>query len=395
MLYNIPMPRTVLIIVTIALYLVPLAREMSERKMPAWEDAGVTRPLYPSASAQEALFTEGFVNNAEKSVMSHVSTIAPLPEGRMAAAWYSGSREGAKDVSVYLSFFAPETGSWSRPEVLVDRRSARCELGTYVKKVGNPVLHSQGDTLWLFYSTVAVGGWSGSSLNYKISHDRGVTWNKSRKMYLNPFFNLTNNVKNRPLPLDDGSFVLPVYHEFISKFSQAVRITPVTGDAVSIKAVRMTSRGSASQPSLVPAVDDDSVIAYYRSMGSEKQKHILTNRGEAAGRAWSALKDTPLPNPNSGFDTILMPDGTILAVINDSYKNRENLTLYALAPKAKRWEKLYVFENEKDEEFSYPSLARATDGTYHLTYTYKRKRIKHVMFNDQWIKEQAENADGS
>ena len=33
----------------------------------------------------------------------HASTIAELPNGDLLAAWYAGSREGAKDVAIFAS----------------------------------------------------------------------------------------------------------------------------------------------------------------------------------------------------------------------------------------------------------------------------------------------------
>ncbi len=154
----------------------------------------------------------------------------------------------------------------------------------------------------------------------------------------------------------------------------------------------MTRSGSAIQPSLLPAAESNSIRAFYRNMADSETKHILTSSSLDAGITWGPLKETALPNPNSGFDTVNTSSGDILAVINDSYEDRSNLTLFVSENGTGPWEKLYIFENTPDKEYSYPSLAQGTDGIYHLTYTYERKRIKHIMFNEIWITQLRGNA---
>ena len=44
------------------------------------------------------------------------------------------------------------------------------------------------------------------------------------------------------------------------------------------------------------------------------------------------------------------------------------------------WEAILTLEDQKKGEFSYPALIQANDGNLHLTYTYNRKNIKHLVF---------------
>jgi len=331
-------------------------------------------------------FSELFVNAEHAGTISHVSSITPLSDGSLACVWYQGSREGAKNVSIYISFFRSGASAWSEPIVLLSREQSSRELGRYVKKLGNPMIFSDSrKRLWLFYASVFAGGWSGASLNFKMSPDGGTTWLPSEKMILSPFFNLTNNVKNKAIELDDGSLLVPVYHEFITKYSQLVHFIP-GGDGVRYEIWNMTSEGKAIQPSIIPD-GNRRLTAFFRNMGDEKKKHILRSTSSDLGKTWTPLSETPLPNPNSGFDMIGLGNGAYLGVINDSFENRNNLTIVLSEDRGKTWRPVKVIESKKDSEYSYPSIVRDNSGTYHVTYTYERKKIKHIRFNEEWLKQ--------
>jgi len=330
------------------------------------------------------------VNGETPDMISHVSTIAPDGRGDLVCAWYSGSREGARDVSIYLARLDRETFTWSGPEVLMDRERSSRELGRYVKKLGNPVLVSGLEgRLWLFYASVFQGGWSGASVNYTVSGDGGRTWGESRKLILSPFFNLTNNVKNRGIVLANGTILLPVYHEFIRDFSQLLRFKPSSGadrDEDRYEIRKMTARGRAIQPALIYEGDEGGgrLLALFRNMA---KGHVLMSRSDDLGMSWSPLEASSLPNPDSGLDAIRMDDGGYLAVMNGSPADRSNLQIVLSRDRGNTWRTVAVLEDEPGKEYSYPSIVRSPDGLYHITYTYERRRIKHVAFNEAWIRE--------
>jgi len=51
------------------------------------------------------------------------------------------------------------------------------------------------------------------------------------------------------------------------------------------------------------------------------------------------------------------------------------------------------FSKEIHDEFSYPSLLQDEQGNYHLVYTWLRKRIKHVQFNEAWLTQKLTGGD--
>jgi predicted neuraminidase len=336
---------------------------------------------------KKPFYSEGFVTEERPGTISHVSSISPAGNNKMACVWYAGTREGARDVAIYFSIFDEEKATWTKPIILVDRGQCCRELKRYIKKVGNPLLFSDKEgRLWLFYASITFGGWSGSSLNYKISEDGGYTWSKSRKMILSPFLNLTNNVKNKGINFNDGSFIIPVYHEFIKKFSQLVWVRPTDSDGVKLEIRKITHQKKAIQPSLLYN-GGKNLSAFFRNMGPKGSSYILIAHSNDMGQSWSGLSDTHLPNPNSGFDMITLSDGSYLGVVNNSFTDRSNLSLVISRDIGKTWKILKVLENTPNREYSYPSINRSGRGFYHITYTYEKRRIKHIVFNEAWIKQ--------
>ena len=45
------------------------------------------------------------------------------------------------------------------------------------------------------------------------------------------------------------------------------------------------------------------------------------------------------------------------------------------------WQRVLTLEEEKGVEFSYPAVVQARDGLVHITYTWKRQRIRHVVLD--------------
>jgi predicted neuraminidase len=46
------------------------------------------------------------------------------------------------------------------------------------------------------------------------------------------------------------------------------------------------------------------------------------------------------------------------------------------------WIVIMTLERQKDE-FSYPAVIQASDGLVHITYTYMRRTIKHIVIDPE------------
>src|SRR5690606_16600927 len=97
----------------------------------------------------------------------------------LTAFWYGGTREGARDVSIYQAKLVGD--EWGAPKVVIDRKRMKGELDRHIRKIGNPIVYRHPDgRLWLFFVTVSVGGWAGSSISLAESTDDGQTWSRAR-----------------------------------------------------------------------------------------------------------------------------------------------------------------------------------------------------------------------
>jgi predicted neuraminidase len=366
------------------LYGLPLYQTYFSPREAGWANLEIREDLpTPATSDDKPYFASQFVNQAQPGVACHVSSIAVAGENRLICTWYAGSQEGARDVAIFSALYDEHRVTWTDPQKVLDPQQSSAELRRWVRKVGNAVVvNDRRGGLWLFYASM-LGGWSTTSLNYKVSRDEGKTWSASRKLLVSPFFNLTNNVKNKGVNLSRGAYLLPVYHEFLNKFSQVVLFRMNEANP-HFEIRRMTYSREAIQPALV-SQDGRTLAAFFRNSAGQGNRFILQAKSGDVGRNWSEVRATSLPHPNSGFDMIRLSDGAILGVVNYAFQERSDLSLVISRDEGKTWEKVEILENTPGREYSYPSLAR-TRQYYHLTYTYERKRIKHVVFNEAWLK---------
>ncbi len=383
----------ILIVLTVLLYAWPPGQWFHTEGTTATRFAEILPS--PSSIHGEPFKEEEFIA-APGNMQVHAASIAELKDNTLAAVWYGGKYEGSTDTCIYFTTRALGK-SWTPPVGIVNRASASKELNRYIKKIGNPLVFTdQDDRLVLLFVTVSVGGWSGSSLNIKVSSDRGRTWSRSQRLTLSPFFNVSELVRNNPLRLTDGGFVVPIYHEFIGIFSELLWLRPGdTEHAPVYFKTRFTWGMQYLQPAIV-GLAPNSVVAFHRS--GRRNSRIAMSLSRDVGMTWTTPQSLDLPNPGSGLNALPLSDGRVLLAFNDSSSRRDNLAL-AVSNKEpterehmerhgkelQQFQRAAVLENTPGEEFSYPYMLRTRDGKIHLVYTWRRERIKHVVFNEDWL----------
>lgn len=373
----------VLILLVCVVYLPLLVLPFSRSELP---DPGFRVSLPAVSRVAKPYFNKYFVCRNCENHQVHAASIAEVEPGKMMAIWYGGTREGSKDVAISAAYLDQGKSVWSRPKKIINREWARDSLNRYIKKLGNPVLMRDADKrLWIFFVSVSVGGWSGSSINYTISNDGGNQWSTARRLVTSPFFNISTLVKGTPVLYRDGSIGLPVYHEFLGRFGELLHIH-VNGR---INAKSRISYGNRSlQPVIVPTKQHE-VVALMRNSSSPHR--VLRAISSDSGKSWHRYAPTEVPNPDAAVSAVLVDPKTILMVYNHAESGRRNLSLAISHDKGKTWNRIYTIENDSNVangEYSYPYMIRDSAGEYHLVYTWNRTGIAYARFNRAWINKQ-------
>jgi predicted neuraminidase len=292
----------------------------------------------------------------------HASTLTENNEG-LIAAWFGGTAERNPDVGIWMSHFID--GSWTKP----------VEVANGIQHKGkrypcwNPVLFNTGKEILLFYKVgPSPSDWWGEMMT---SDDKGKTWSRSYRLPED----IHGPVKNKPLLLTNGDLLCPsstendgwrVHMEITSDNGLSWERTPALND-------RQTG---VIQPTLLihPA---GRIQMLCRSTGAQ----ILSSWSEDNGRTWSKPAPSGLPNPNSGIDAVTLKDGRKLVVYNHQIKGRNMLNI-SVSDDGTEWKAAVLLENDvKGKEFSYPAVIQTNDGLIHISYTWNRKLIKHVVID--------------
>jgi len=93
------------------------------------------------------------------------------------------------------------------------------------------------------------------------------------------------------------------------------------------------------------------------------------------GLTWGPMSPTDLPNPSAGIDAITLTDGRFLLVYNPTTRGRRRLAV-AISGDGQTWRPGVTLEDAQNGEYSYPAMIQTDDGQVHITYTWRRQRIK-------------------
>lgn len=346
------------------------------------------KQLAPVKSALASFRADWIPDTGAPSV--HAASLIALKDGAVRAFWFAGSREGAPDVVINTAVYDPQAARWSAPTVVVDRVGAERGLSRYIAKLGNPVPARMADgRMQLFFVTVSIGGWAGSSISTLISDDEGLTWGRPERLIASPLINLSTLVKSPPVIFADGRMGLPAYHEWIGRFGEFLRI-----DANQvIDKRRMSSGRSAIQPAIFVDSAQEASAFFRQTRPSSQPKRIPVSETANAGQSWSIGEDLEIANPNSAVAALTLSNGSRVLVLNNIEAGRYRLVMLMSETKTSPWKVAQVLEddeslaNDQRREFSYPYLITVNGEDAHLAYTWDRKKIRHMYFPTAWFKQ--------
>jgi len=322
----------------------------------------------PDPTEQPGVVKAEFVYDEAPFPECHASTIELCGE-TLVVALFGGTEEKDPDVGIWVS--CREESGWSKPVEAADGVSDDGQR----YPCWNPVLFQSGGPLLLFYKVGPTASqWWGM---VKSSRDAGRTWSEAFRLpdgFVGP-------IKNKPIMLPGEKLLCGsstehdgwrVHMEVYSDHGKKREKTEPLNEGKKLGAI---------QPTILAHADGKLQI-----LCRTQQGRIADAWSTDGGATWSKMELTELPNPNSGIDAVTLADGRHLLVYNHTTTRpggwggpRSPLNV-AVSPDGKIWRAALVLES-KPGEYSYPAVIQTPDGLVHTTYTWKRRKIKHVVID--------------
>jgi alpha-L-rhamnosidase len=328
----------------------------------------IASALTTTALVANPVVLSEFIYESAPFPSAHASTIVETPTG-LVAAWFGGTAERNPDVGIWVS--RRDGTRWTTP----------VEVATGVQPDGtrlpcwNPVLFQPpGAPLVLFYKVgPSPRAWWGL---VRTSPDGGRTWSQAAKLpdgILGP-------IRAKPVLLPDGTLLAGSSTEHAGwvvhmEMFKGAWTTEGLGNPKSWQKV-----GPLNDPKQFGAIQP-TILKHSASrlqILNRSQQQVITEAwSEDGGRTWGTMTATPLANPSAGIDAVRLGDGRFALVYNPTTRGRERLEI-AISSDGKTWTRGVELENSPGE-YSYPAMIQTSDGLLHVTYTWQRSRIRHVV----------------
>ena len=215
----------------------------------------------------------------------------------------------------------------------------------------------------------------------KMSMDNGVTWSKER-----PLSGIEGVlVKNKPYLSEGGVLLLPIYDE--KSWRPGLCRSEDGG-----RHWRLWLLEEAPVPAIQGSIATDGLGTLHMFLRTRVGRaYDMASHDD--GKSWTQPRRTNLLNPNSGLDALGLSPGKMMIVYNASRTvtadimdpvqrdARTPLTVALSKDRGQTWHNLLHLE-QGPGEYSYPALVRDPGGTtLHISYTYRRKAIRHVVLS--------------
>ena len=315
------------------------------------------------ASAAVGETTDEFIYSSAPFPQCHASTLAETSRG-LVAAWFGGTHEKHPDVGIWVA--RRTSTAWTAPqEVATGVQSEQLRYPCW-----NPVLHQVPHGPLLLFDKVGPdpSTWWGMLIK---SGDAGRTWSRPKKLpdgILGP-------IKNKPVLIGGNRLLCGtstedkgwrVHMEWTDDSGATWSRTDPLNDGELLQAIQPTifqHSGGRLQ-----------ILCRAKDTGK-----LVSASSRDAGRTWTELTPTALPNPNAGIDGVTLADGRHLLVYNHTSRGRSPLNV-ALSEDGEQWSAAVQLESANGE-YSYPAVIQTKDGLVHITYTWRRERVKHVVLD--------------
>jgi len=324
----------------------------------------------------------GFVFDASPTPMCHASTILPLCDGRVLAAWFGGSREGEDDVAIWSAIRIRKR--WSNPRVIMQG----------AEPCWNPVLHDLGNGHVALYYKVGreISRWR-TLVSY--SNDLGDTWSLPEELVSGDEGG-RGPVRSKVIRLQSGRLLAPasiehgIWEAFVdrsddngenwikSNYIGIDRLHYTEGERTSVDSdIEVDEQSFYGRGVIQPTLWESKPGCVHMLLRST-QRRIYRSDSEDGGAVWRPAYKTSLPNNNSGIDLVCLDNGALVLAYNPidiNWGPRSPLTLAVSTDNGAAWSDFLILDSGVGE-FAYPAVT-ALENTLHITYTWKRKNIAY------------------
>jgi predicted neuraminidase len=311
-----------------------------------------------------AVLKSEFIADEMPTPSCHASTIAQSGEV-LVAAWFGGKAERDPSVGIWLA--RDEGKGWGKP---VEVANGVWGDGTRYP-CWNPVLFqpTRGPLLLFYKVGPSPSKWWGMMTT---SDDHGATWGKPVRLPQG----ILGPIKDKPFELPDGTLLCPSSTEGAQGWQLHMEWTKDLGKTWQKSgALNDGKEFGAIQPTILKLKGGDLALVC-----RSKQGKILYARSKDQGRTWSPLAALAVPNPNSGIDAVTLADGRHVLVYNDTPEGRTPLNVAVSDEDGVAWKNVLTLESQPGE-YSYPAVIQTPDGRIHITYTWRRLKVRHVVLD--------------
>jgi predicted neuraminidase len=305
---------------------------------------------------------------------NHAPSVVLLPDGRLLAAWFSGTYEASVNQVILGSFSADDGRTWSKARVLQDD-PIRSDFDPAFIRAGDRVYMCYSVGRWNKYPSIRTGPGEGAATGPKSftiqcrwSDDSGKTWSNPVRMHESTGWGCRSN----GIQLKSGELMLPT-HDFLKWKSASLK--SVDGGKTWTRSVEVNpGKLKAAEPVIAQCASGKLVMAV-RSRDGVMRFSASTDRGET----WSVPRESDIRAGDSSPSLIALSNGALVLTYTASAPpNRTSLGVRVSIDEARTWSDMFELASidppKPGDDFwshsvCYPSAAELPDGRVLVVWT--------------------------